>query len=97
MTTRAKFRVDEIRITQQNTYPEKTEDGKTDYTKPHPQEMRTVVASPVYGDGDPNHENTKFWEASPTGKFELGTVNAEAVKGFEPGVEFYIDLTIASE
>lgn len=58
-------------------------------------EMQTVKLSPVYGNGDPEHENTKFWEASPSGSIELGTVNAVAAAEFDIGAEFYIDFTRA--
>ena len=57
--------------------------------------MKTVKAAPVYGNGDPEHENTKFWAASPGGTFELNVVNPEAVKAFEVGKQFYIDITPA--
>lgn len=77
--TRAKFKVDSVLHTKQY-------DGTP---------IRTVIAAPVYGNRDPNHENSKFWAATPSGKLELGTVNAAAVAGLEPGVEFYIDITIA--
>lgn len=60
------------------------------------QEMHTIVMSPVYGNNDPNHENTKFWNASPSGKLELGCVNMEAAKIFELGEEYYIDFTKAN-
>lgn len=58
-------------------------------------EMRTLRFSPVYGNGDPNHENTKFWQASPSGRLELGTVNPEAWKHFELDKEYYLDFTPA--
>lgn len=67
-------------------------DGKT-Y---EPCKMKTVKASPVYGGGDPNHENTKFWSASPGGTFELNVVNPAAVEAFEVGKEFYVDITPAN-
>lgn len=54
--------------------------------------VRTVVMVPVYGSNDPNHENTKFWEASPSGRLELQFVNAEAVKQFEVGKDYYLDF-----
>ncbi len=63
------------------------EDGRTTY---EPCEMATVVMSPVYHNGDPSHENTKFWQASPSGEIKLGTVNAEAVAQFELGREMYV-------
>jgi hypothetical protein len=92
---RAKFRVEAIEITHQSGYPEKTADGKVDYSKPVTREMRTIKASPVFGNGDPSHENTKFWQATPSGRVELGTVNAEAAAIFEVGKEYYVDFTPA--
>lgn len=90
-SVRAKFKVDSI--TRQTTHrPVTGEDGKTQYV---PAEMRTVALSPVYGNGDPNHENTKFWQASPSGKFELGCINLEAADRFELGKEYYIDISPA--
>jgi hypothetical protein len=58
-------------------------------------EMRTVRMSPVYGNGDPNHENTKFWNASPSGSIELGTINPEAWSKLELGKEYFVDFTPA--
>ena len=51
--------------------------------------------SPVYHNDDPEHENTKFWEATPSGSFVLGCVNPESVSGFKPGQEYYLDITPA--
>jgi hypothetical protein len=59
-------------------------------------ELRTLKFSPVYGNNDPNHENTKFWQASPSGSIMLGTVNPEAWSKFELGKEYYIDFSPAS-
>ena len=56
-------------------------------------EMRTLKFSPVYGNGNPQHENTKFWNASPSGSLELGTINPEAWKQFELGKEYYLDFS----
>jgi hypothetical protein len=92
MSVRAKFKVDEFKSSLQMRPAGKTESGSTKYETV---EMRTVVMSPVYGNGDPNHENTKFWNASPAGRLELGTVNPEAWKQFELGKEYYIDFTPA--
>jgi hypothetical protein len=55
----------------------------------------SIELSPVYGNGDPEHENTKFWDASPSGSFKLGTINEEAADMFEPGREYYIDIAPA--
>lgn len=77
--TRAKFKVDSVLHSKQY-------DGTL---------IRTVIATPVRGNNDPSHENSKFWAATPSGRLELGVVNAAAVVGLEPGVEFYLDITIA--
>lgn len=59
------------------------------------QEVHTVEMSPVYGNGDANHENTKFWQATPQGRVELGCVNQAAAEQFELGKEYYLDFTKA--
>ena len=58
--------------------------------------MHTIKLSPVYGNGDINHENTKFWAASPSGQIEFGWINEEAAKQLEIGKEYYIDITPAN-
>lgn len=60
------------------------------------QELVTLVLNPVYHNGDPKHENTKFWNASPGGELRLNCVNAAAVAQFELGKEYYLDFTQAS-
>lgn len=61
-----------------------------DVYEPAPQV--TIEMFPVYGNGDPNHENTKFWQASPSGKLELNCVNAAASDYFKVGQEYYLDF-----
>ena len=93
MTVRAKFTVSSItRSMGSMPGPEKNAQGYSIYV---PTEMWTIKMAPVYGNGDPNHENTKFWQASPSGSLELGTVNADAVKQFDIGKEYYVDFTPA--
>ena len=53
-----------------------------------------VTMQPVYSN-DPESENKKFWEATPTGTIELG-IKSEAGAEFEPGAEYYIDFTRVS-
>ncbi len=48
------------------------------------------------GNGDPNHENTKFWQASPSGQIQIGCANLAAAEAFELGREYYVDFTPAS-
>lgn len=93
MSVRAKFRVTAIERTlgSQNT-GRKTAEGSQIYEAV---EMQTIKMQPVYGNGDPEHENTKFWQASPSGELKLGTVNAEAARYFQLNREYYLDFTAA--
>lgn len=95
MTVRAKFSVNKIESTQNMKY-ETGADGKPDYKKPNYIEMRTIHLSPVYANNDPKHENSKFWDASPSGGLTLGTINPSAWEYFELGKEYYLDFTKAS-
>lgn len=38
-------------------------------------------------------ENEQFFKWTPYGQIEIGTINPEVIKQFEPGKEFYIDFT----
>jgi hypothetical protein len=53
---------------------------------------RNAILSPVYS-SDPTSENKRFWDYTPSGKFELNYIN-ESVE-FVPGKEYYIDITLA--
>jgi hypothetical protein len=89
MGVRAKFVVQSI--TESNSpKSEKQEDGTY---KPVPGKMSTIKMTPVYANGDPNHENTKFWQASPSGELTLNCVNPQAVEQFIVGHEYYLDFT----
>ena len=55
-------------------------------------EIQTNKLLPVTSGSE---ENKAFFEASPSGSIELGTVNEEAAKVFELGKEYYIDFTPA--
>lgn len=93
-SVRAKFKCDSITRTM-GSMPtgKKNERGYDEYA---PCEMWTVKMTPVYANGDPNHENSKFWAASLGGSLELTCVNAAAVACFDIGKEFYLDFTPAS-
>jgi hypothetical protein len=84
---RAKFRCNDIVRTMGSR---RKDDGSYE-----PAEVNTVKMSPVYGNNDPAHENTKFWAATPSGQVELTCINLEAAKYFEPGKEYYLDFTKA--
>ena len=99
--TRAKFVVNRIEISQgsqrirvsDGSDYEKDERG---YPKTKPCELRTIVLAPVYANNDPTHENSRFWDYSPTGEIKLGTVNPDAWEQFEIGREYYVDFTAAN-
>jgi hypothetical protein len=54
--------------------------------------MGTVKLQPVSSGSE---ENKKFYEATPSGSIDLGTINEEALKQFVIGREFYVDFTPA--
>jgi hypothetical protein len=60
-----------------------------------PCEQRTIKLHPVYGNGDPNHENTKFWAATPSGQFHFTMISLETAEVFELNKEYYVDITPA--
>jgi len=100
MSVRCKFKVDSIETTMSST-AKRDADGKLvkdergNYIY-EPCEMATVKLSPVYANNDPSHENSKFWSATPSGQFHMGTVNKAAVAQLELGKEYYIDITPAT-
>ncbi len=91
MNVVAKFTCREVRRIM-SSVPQCDDKGKTVYI---PGELRTVILSPVYGNGDPTHENTKFWQASPSGSIEIGCANLAAADAFEIGKEYYVTFSDA--
>lgn len=87
MTIRAKFRVTSIARQEASV---RQPDGK--YA---PGEAHSIEMAPVYANGDPDHENSKFWAATPGGSIKLLVVNPDAVAGFDVSKEYYIDFTPA--
>ena len=99
MTTRCKFKLDTITRRVQtvakrdeNDAIVKDANGRLVYVTG---EVWDLDMSPVYANGDPNHENSKFWEATPGGSFKVSTVNKTAVGTMVLGAEYYIDITPA--
>jgi len=98
MSVRCKFKVDSITkyANKETVYvdgkPVKNDDGSW---KLEVKNKATIKMSPVYANSDPNHENSKFWAATPSGSFEFGTVNEAAVEQLTLGDEYYIDITPA--
>ena len=85
MNIRCKFKVDSIE--RMLGYGARNEKGEYP-----PTELRTIKMSPVYGNGDPSHENTRFWQATPSGQIVFSTVNSEAADTLELDAEYYIDI-----
>lgn len=48
-----------------------------------------VKLAPVTG---PSDENKSFFEATPVGSIEFGTINETALAEFEPGYEYYVTI-----
>lgn len=81
MSVRAKFYVGEKAVRSNHPNPN------------YPvQTSDTVTLYPVINGSE---ENKSFFQYTPSGKIELGIVNAEAAKQFEVGKEYYIDFTPA--
>ena len=55
---------------------------------------KRIVLHPVY-DPDPNSENGRFYQLTPSGSLDFCTVNESAAAQFEKGKEYYIDITRA--
>lgn len=99
MSVRAKFKFNGYEASQHSTLKYNPDGTQAKDDRGYPLydavEMRTLKFSPVYGNGDPNHENSKFWKATPSGELRLGTINPEAWSQFELGEEYYLDFTKA--
>lgn len=51
-----------------------------------------IVMVPVVG-GSP--ENDKFFKLTPYGKIEIGTINVTLEASFEPGKQYFVNITEA--
>ena len=58
-------------------------------------EVQTIKLTPVMGAPGGTDENSRFFDATPSGRIELGTVNEDAAKAFELGKAYYVDFTPA--
>jgi hypothetical protein len=88
-TMRCKFRCNEIGI-RDYTGSVMGDDGK--YKKVS-RMLYSAKLTPVFSD-KPNSENKKFWDATPSGSFEVSSINPDY---FEPGREYYLDITPAPD
>lgn len=87
MAVVAKFRVTRYETSLFDKPIYEVVEGQRKYVRSEKQEMRTIYMAPVYSE-DPNSENKKFWDASPSGEIKLGTVNPAAWKEFELDAEY---------
>lgn len=51
-----------------------------------------VKLSPVVTGSD---ENNAFFEATPSGQIQFGTINEAVLAEFEPGKSYYVDISPA--
>lgn len=93
MIVRAKFKVTRIERQTSTACKKDANGNKVVPNVWEPVEMRTIVMHPVYSND--GNENSKFWDATPSGELKLGTVNPEAWKMFELDGEYYLDFTKA--
>ncbi len=98
----AKFKLQRVEITQgmkkrrtaDGMAYEKTDKGAEVYDNC---ELHTLIFAPVYANNDPTHENSHFWDYSPSGEIRLGTVNPDAWNYFRLGKEYYVNFKEAPE
>ena len=95
MSVRAKFKVDSVERGVQISRYDKNSEGDLIYSRPIKVEQQTIKMSPVYGNGDPEHENSKFWKYTPSGSLVLSAWHVEAGNQFVVGNEYYLDFTPA--
>lgn len=96
---RAKFKVNKVELSV-GSRRKKNPDGsyaksEKGYEMNEACTLHTLTFNPVYGNGDPHHENSKFWDASPGGELKLNCVVPDVVQQFELGKEYYLDFTPA--
>jgi hypothetical protein len=93
MSVRAKFKISSItQILGHKRTGKKDTEGRDTW---EPAEQRTIVMHPVYPNGNPAHENSEFWDATPSGEISINCANLEAAKQFELGKEYYVDFSPA--
>jgi hypothetical protein len=65
-------------------------DGTKTYT---PGIVYSIIMDPVRLEVyDPDHENSKFFAATPGGSLQLSCVREEPVKDIEVGKEYFLDI-----
>ena len=66
--------------------------------RPAQKSVKLEAVMPAYKDGkpDPDHPNTQFFAATPSGRLELAIMNPAAAEQFVIGREYFIDFTPAT-
>ena len=88
-TIRCKFRCEELKQ-YDSRVPRRREDGTYETVR---RILYSVILCPIYSDKE-GSENKRFWDAQPTGRFELGMVKESS---FEIGRDYYIDIAPCPE
>lgn len=70
--------------------------GQPNHTtgKPETNSINIVLRPVSYKAGDPTHENTQFWNASPSGEMKLWIQNPNLFDKFKPGQEIYLPMVL---
>ena len=93
MTVRCKFRCNSA-LQSESSRSKKVEDPTAQggfRWENEPFILHTVTFTPVYS-SKPESENKRFWDATPSGKLEFGTIREMP---FEIGKEYYLDISPA--
>ncbi|MEW6209818.1 MAG: hypothetical protein AB1631_15750 [Acidobacteriota bacterium] len=86
-TVIAKFYVQSV---ERQGYPKRAKVDEA--AEPHTTGVK-VNLSPVYAPDDKNHENHKFWEATPSGQLWMQINNPSAFDFFKEGEEVYLTFS----
>ncbi len=85
MTTRAKFRVDSVHLSEESIYNSEIRDSEL-------KKVATIVLHPVTGE---SKENKEFYASTPGGEIRLDILNLPAALMFTQGKEIYVDFSPA--
>ena len=85
MTTRCKFKCDSVRKIVNHWRGENDPEFTFDV------EFSPVLAN--VGRDNATDENKQFWKWTPSGKIQFTSINADR---FQPGVDYYVDITPAN-
>lgn len=67
------------------------------YVQENKDDSKNIYMNAVYHNNDPDHENTKFSDATPNGSFQMTIKASGPHEMFVAGHEYYLDITPASK